>query len=262
MWPTYAICLTISFFLNLILQLPDRGGDWKKYLWNLCFMNGYVSIGYIDRAHWYMTTLLSLILVMTIFKALDLTKKPESYISWMMLVVLLKILDMDNVAHVLGGTYVCIACIGFGFAALYHTGKGLKKDLLRIRWYFVIIVAMGTTWHYFSLLRILEIMIGVFLLMGCLKGWFRFLLWKPIQFLGRISYPLYLIHQNVAYTVEYYLMLVAGSYCVWMGCVALLVVLLLAAAVYWMQSLMCYYLGACDVHNQEKYNLQDGNPGK
>lgn len=203
LWIPYSICLTVTFIVNIFFTLPDRGGGWKEYICNLFFINGYIGVDYLDRAHWYMTTLISLTVACTILKSYRLANKPESYFRWMVLVVGLKAFDLDSLGHLVGGQYIGIACIGFSFAALMHSGKMIGTDLWHLKWYCVLTAAIVCTLRYFGVLRIVFVLVGIALLWNCLSEKLTILCTKPLQFLGTISYVLYLIHQNIAYTIEY-----------------------------------------------------------
>lgn len=142
----------------------------------------------------------------------------------------LKALDLDSLGHLVGGQYIGIACAGFSFAALMDSGKMIGTDLWHLKWYCVLTAAIVCTLRYFGMLRIVFVLVGIALLWNCLSEKLTILCTKPLQFLGTISYVLYLIHQNIAYTIEYYLMKNIGHH--WRNeCIAFFVVLILAVVI-------------------------------
>lgn len=228
LWLPYGVCLTITFIVGLVLPIPGRGGGFIEYFCNLFFLNGYIDVGYIDRAHWYMTTLISLIVICTLLKSLCVEDKAESYFLWLGIILFLKVVNLDSIAHLLGDTYVGIACIGFSFSALVKSGKIVDFDFFHLKWYAVLIFSIVTVIHYFEILRLLFIVVGIFLIFGCLHEKMKILEKPFFQFFGGISYVLYLIHQNIAYTIVYYLMRYNDRYYFWLGFIAFFSVVALA----------------------------------
>lgn len=214
--------------MGLVLPIPGRGGGFIEYFCNLFFLNGYIDVGYIDRAHWYMTTLISLIVICTLLKSLCVEDKAESYFLWLGIILFLKVVNLDSIAHLLGDTYVGIACIGFSFSALVKSGKIVDFDFFHLKWYAVLIFSIVTVIHYFEILRLLFIVVGIFLIFGCLHEKMKILEKPFFQFFGGISYVLYLIHQNIAYTIVYYLMRYNDRYYFWLGFIAFFSVVALA----------------------------------
>ena len=47
--------------------------------------------------------------------------------------------------------------------------------------------------------------------------------WKPLTSLSKVTYPTYLIHQNIGYLVLYVLLVANGKYCLWSPFVAVAV---------------------------------------
>lgn len=214
--------------MGLVLPIPGRGGGFIEYFCNLFFLNGYIDVGYIDRAHWYMTTLISLIVICTLLKSLCVEDKAESYFLWLSIILFLKVVNLDGVAHVLGDTYVGIACICFSLSALVNSGKTVDLDFFHLKWYAVLVFSVATVIHYFGILRLIFIAVGIYLIFGCLHEKMKILERPFFQFFGRISYILYLIHQNIAYTSVYYLMRYNDRYYFWLGFIAFFSVVALA----------------------------------
>lgn len=54
-----------------------------------------------------------------------------------------------------------------------------------------------------------------------------------LVFLGTVSYPLYLIHQNISFVIQNVLFEVTGSYTMYWGIIALIIVFLIGIGLYY-----------------------------
>lgn len=112
LWPCYAVCITITAILIHLCNLPERMSTWKDYFLNLFFLNGYMGTVYVDGAHWYLTTLISVIIITGIFKKSKIANSYITYLVWILTVVGLRLNGASNIAHLLGGAYIGIASAG------------------------------------------------------------------------------------------------------------------------------------------------------
>lgn len=76
------------------------------------------------------------------------------------------------------------------------------------------------------------LLMGILLCRGAVKGSFRFLELHGFQYLGKVSFELYLIHQNIAYAIEYKLQGANGAFSYWYPLIALISVLCLSSMLY------------------------------
>ena len=70
LWPCYFVAVTVIFLVMLFFPLRGRESSWLDYLLNICFLNGFLGTPYVDGAHWYMTTLIAVILIISIARKL------------------------------------------------------------------------------------------------------------------------------------------------------------------------------------------------
>ena len=72
------------------------------------------------------------------------------------------------------------------------------------------------------------------IIIAAIKEKMEFLESKTLNMIGAISYPLYLIHQNVGMAIEYNMMVTFGKYSLWYVIIAIVLVIALAIVLYTM----------------------------
>ena len=90
LWPVYFVSITMTFAVTNIVNLPYRTYGWLEYLLNACFVNGFIGVPYIDGAHWYLTTLLALILVYGLIQKIHFKYAVLIYGGWILAAVIVK----------------------------------------------------------------------------------------------------------------------------------------------------------------------------
>lgn len=103
LWPCYAVAITITAVVVHIWPLPERTSTWTDWLLNLVFINGFIETPYIDGAHWYLTTLVSFIIITGIGRKLKLENNPFFYYALIVVYAIFKSLGMGIVPLILGG---------------------------------------------------------------------------------------------------------------------------------------------------------------
>lgn len=112
LWPSYIVAITLIQITITFFPLPGRICKWIEYGWNIAFINGFIGIAYVDGAHWYITTLISLLFITGFFKIIKIQNKEITYLIWMICVICLSKVFHSDLTHYLGGSYVGIASIG------------------------------------------------------------------------------------------------------------------------------------------------------
>ena len=123
LWPCYAIAITITAVVIHIWPLPERMSTLTDWILNIIFVNGFIDTPYIDGAHWYLTTLISFIVISGIAKKIKLDKTPFFYLGWMIVFVIAKAFDIEFVAILLGGGVLLSV-----YYYLFHKGNVPKME--------------------------------------------------------------------------------------------------------------------------------------
>ena len=200
LWPTYAIGITITFLSISIFGLPGRECNFIDYILNMFMINGFIGTRYVDGAHWYITYLLLFIFITTIIVILQ--KKYEVnrmtlVNSWsvidLVFTILSKYFEMNSRIYMLiGEKYVAFFILGIVIKEMQH-----NKDFKR--YVFSILCAMCVILLKEHWITIIGVLIFLFSFVLAINYKLKFLNAKTLVYIGGISYPLYIIHQNLGY---------------------------------------------------------------
>lgn len=188
---------------------------------NLTFINGFLGSPYVDGAHWYLTTLISFIIISGIGKKLKIEKKPFFYFEIIILYMISAKLHIENITKILGGEY----CFIFSLACtirwfVQKKCSSISKEVLL--WAFLGGVSLLGIFRFIGIEYFIIVLIITPCFLYCVLGKWKFMQNKIFIFWGTISYSLYLIHQNIAYEVEYYLVKNFGEWNALIGLAGLL----------------------------------------
>lgn len=226
LWPCYLISITVTFILVTIFYLPGRMTTWKDFALNILWINGFIGTPYVDGAHWYLTTLISFTFILGLIRKLKIQNKVISYFAWMMLGEIVVYLNMDIIGMMVGKYYIGYACISIALKQI------LQKKQNVMKWYILIIVSLLNIGLHIGIVALCELFIIVPVFVLCINKKLIFMSNTVFRGLAIISYPLYLIHQNIAFIIEYKLTNAIGSYSILFGIMAMAIVVVLAIVIY------------------------------
>lgn len=237
LWPQYFISITITFIILHVWYLPDRTCNFIDYVANIFWVNGFINLPYVDQAHWYITTLISFIIIETILRILKCEKTPEAYLIWMAFALLSKLLSLNFLYKLIGGSYVGVVGIAFSMKMILNKDASIK--MLKFRICILLVVSFLYLFATKGVYYDLYIFIIVIMFSLAYNKKISFLENKLLQIIALYSYPIYLIHQNVAFCFEYQ-MLIVGKYSIFSPMFALVIVAFLGIfinklSVYFMQ---------------------------
>lgn len=197
LWGCYIIALTITMIIVKLIGLPGRECSWLDYILNIFFINGFLGMPYVDGAHWYLTTLISITIIMGIIKKIRLKDNVWIYCMWLFIVGLLIKLGYSNITVFAGGTYLGSAIAGVALARIFSSNQQSTYK----RWIILFICSILFCYIIKGVTETIIVIVALLIVIPCLLEKFKLFENSILLKLGMISYPVYLIHQNIGFVI-------------------------------------------------------------
>ncbi len=206
LWLPYLCTITVTFVVTRFIELPSRTVDFSTYLLNIPLLNGFIGVSYVDAAHWYITQTLCFIFIVMFLEITRLNTKKAAYLVWLMAVIACFILSCFDFSGILGKLVgFARTVLGNGYAGAYIAGIMLRfidnDKSVRQKCFTMIItmLACAVFTYDFGLIAGAAFIVARTMIYFAIRQNLKFLEWKPLVFIGSISYGAYLIHQNIGY---------------------------------------------------------------
>lgn len=206
LYPTYWICLFISVVVLCTSGLNRTNVDAIDIIMNFTMWQQFLEFKHVDGSYW---SLLPELLFYFHMGFLILFKKKQKYIYYNFVILLLCLIHLFYPIkifwRILNLYYILLFLIGISFYRIYRGEKKLSNHIL-------ILVNLSLSLFMYNMSHPSETIpyYGfTFTIIICLFYLFIYnkFLWlgksKVLVFLGTISYPLYLIHSRLGFTVIY-----------------------------------------------------------
>lgn len=216
LYPALWVCCTITYLVSLSTQDPHFVVSPLDYLANLTMLNGFVGIPYVDGAYWTMIISLKFnLLLLFIMVAGQVKQMYWLACSWLAYSVLFALgIKIPHVDFFLLSSYAPFFIAGMMVYLIRTDGQKWKYWLLFVAsylaaLYYVVQDAQAKQAHYqvhysntvFILINTVYYFMFVLIALNKTK-------WLQVPFfatLGLITYPLFLLHQNLGYMAFTYL---------------------------------------------------------
>ena len=213
LYPAYWFSIFLTFVIVHIFSLPGREVNLLHALINLSLLQTWLSVPHIDGVYWVLSRFLCFYVLMLLLFNMRQLKSIESIsILWLAFIFLNRFSE-SIFGFALPGIIQLTLLFDFGnlfilgimFFRIKNKGNTVWRNTiiglcLLVQWF----LADGTTF----------IIICGFVLLFYLFLWncLSFIATRPLIFLGKISYVLFLIHQNIGYVVIRYLYRLDSEY--------------------------------------------------
>lgn len=204
--PIYWISMVITFCSTKLL-LPDRSVSFPAFIVNLTMLNDLFGIESVDGAYWtlrYEVTLYLIIFLLLLLKKEDKIK--ETFGIWLAIAIVLDIVSrITFVPHflinVILSQYIGAFVIGAIMGTIYRTQKYSIIDLLMVL-VSVIYFGLKNGFQYTIYLVLITVIFLMITLNKSIQAWKApGFIHDILMFFAGVSYPLYLIHQNIGYII-------------------------------------------------------------
>ena len=201
LYPAYWLAVVLTFAITTLAALPGRTVSLTDALINLSMLQQFVGVPHVDGAYWTLTVeLLFYFWIAVLFFSGAQRFLIPILCAWFALALLLKF--AEDVLHVALAPYVAKALICpwipfFGMGMLAQRALQLRRwDRSGVAMMAAATITAALIWGHASAMVAFVIAVTFMLLLDDRLTWLR---WQPLVFLGTISYPLYLLHQNIGY---------------------------------------------------------------
>lgn len=222
--PLYWIALIIIFVVMQLYQLPGRTASFSSFLLNFFYLGGFPHIAYVDGAHWFLRTMLVIIVFYSIVQ--KISERPR-FIVFVFTVLLIVVMDYasNNVGQNVIRRAIQLLCSpfsGFGFNYLIVAIMGSSLSIIqrnkRLIGIVMLLICLIAHMLIFGLPITIAMAIICLMFILCINNKMRFFEFSGFQVLAKSSYAIYLIHQNIGYIIM--LVLINHfEYGFWMGLV-------------------------------------------
>jgi peptidoglycan/LPS O-acetylase OafA/YrhL len=200
LYPTYWFCSLLTFLVVMLFPISEsRNTNLYDFLIGLTMFQAFSDRTYVDPSYWSLFIELWFYITFTIVAALRLFKNIYSIISIWLLLVLINclVLEIDYIGFLLNFKYGSLFAAGICFYKIKIDNDSSFKPKLLIS------ISILTT--IVSLNENAQIVLGTIIVYGlfflALFVFPKFFSCSCFTFLGNISYPLYLIHQNIGFVI-------------------------------------------------------------
>lgn len=213
LYPPYFIAITLAFLVSLLGYLgEDRVVGFKDYLLNVILVNGFISRPYVDGAHWYVTYIVIFTIWFAYFNKKRISNNPMLYEVCLIINIIVFFITryiIGNNFEVLSRfSYIIVGNKFLGFIVIGVCVKFIETSRDRSeknKW--LLVLGSSLLFIFISYRSLVMFMFGViFTFILYKRNYFSFLTKASvIVWIGDISYGIYLIHQNIGYSIMNYL---------------------------------------------------------
>jgi peptidoglycan/LPS O-acetylase OafA/YrhL len=203
LYPSFLACMIITTAVLILIGFPEREVHPKMFFMNLTMLPGLLGARAIDGVYWTLEKELIFYFFIALIILFQVKVKDFKFIffSWTACAIVTSVIKLGcNIDTPITDAFVRLLLLDWvGFFAVGVFLCMYDRNFIdRSTAMFGITIASASAvlWHFEDLFPVATV-IAIFIL--CCSYKFSVLTLPPVVFLGTISYPLYLIHQNVGY---------------------------------------------------------------
>lgn len=211
LYPAFWLACTLTFLITLWLGAPRFSASFSDYLGNMTLLGEFLGVSALDGSYWSLFVELRFYFLIFLLLLLKKIHYAETLlVLWLLISFLLEIKPIGALRYIFITEYAAFFIAGATFFLIWSESLSLNKALLLLSaWalseYEALSALPSMEEHYktqFNRLVILGIISTFFLgLFLVAQRWTGGLMRKRWLVLGALTYPLYLIHQNIGYMI-------------------------------------------------------------
>ncbi|MBI1425229.1 MAG: acyltransferase family protein [Gammaproteobacteria bacterium] len=200
-YPSYWLAVIFTATVVNAYTLTSLHRTTSEIALNLTMLQGYTEVRHVDGVYWTLSyELLFYTFMYLIYRFKFLNRITSIIFIWLSLQLASILIERYTgwfpwkitLFFILG--YIHLFAAGILFLKLY---EGEKNNSI----YLLLLYCLLIQWVKGDNIESIFVSAFFVLFMFFVNGWVKFIAIRPLLFLGAISYPLYLIHQNIGYVL-------------------------------------------------------------
>ncbi len=201
LYPPYWVCVGITFAVLSIAPLPGLKRTPFEALVNLTMVQYWLQTPEVDSVYWTLAVELAFYAFVSGLYIIGWLSKVERWMTlWLALIFLVRWGDLHGI-HIspLIRTAALLDHGHFFFAGVLF--YRMKSDGFTLPRWLLLTTCITAAWYVRDLPHALALSVASILFLAFITGRLRWIVVTPLVFLGDISYPLYLLHQNIGFAI-------------------------------------------------------------
>lgn len=200
LYPSYWVAVIFTFLVLSIVGLPGRETTIIHTLINLTMLHEFFGIPHVDGVYWSLSVELSFYVL--VFLSLFVNKSLFIKWGWSLLLILSIIVFVKSASVFSSNTFVLKYFHLFYAGSVFYAWR--KKQLSVYLIIPLLLITLVNEYLLHGLLFMKPILFFYLLFIALQFNLLRYFPNKVFLFLGFISYPLYLLHQNLGYLILFH----------------------------------------------------------
>jgi len=211
LYPAFWACCTITFVVTIAIGGSRYSASMSQYLINMTMLSGLIGVPPIDGSYWSLFVELKFYALVAIVLLIGRIHQAQLFlIFWLMASIVLEFLPVDMLRHLLTVHFSGYFIAGATFFLMMSQGVSLTRvGMLFLSWCLAVYEAINdlpkfeehfnTDMSRYVVTVIITTFFLVMLLIALRRtGFFGRNRWLLA---GTLTYPLYLLHQNIGFMV-------------------------------------------------------------
>ena len=203
LFPTYWSAVALTWVIVSIVGLPGYGVTWNEAIFNLSMLQSFFSVRDVDGVYWSLQVeLLFYVWMLILWVTGMLHYSVAIFIGWV------AIAGMATIVEILWGMKVSFALKHFlllewipWFALGMIAYLTLRERRFGLTHGIVVLAAIATVAARNHMPSTIAAVAVFGIMWAASRQKLKLLEWKPLVFFGMISYPLYLVHEQIGWIV-------------------------------------------------------------
>lgn len=209
LFPAFWVCCTATFFVTVFFGAPRFSATYQQYAINMTMLSGFFGIPSIDGVYWSLFVELRFYALIALVLYLNKIEHIEKLlVAWLIATCALEIVPIGRLRFAVIADYSPLFIGGAISYLIWRDGANIRR-LLTFAICFALTAyqsiarldslesAYKVTFHKPTVLGLIACCFIALLLVGLKKT--SILGKRSWQVLGALTYPLYLLHQNIGY---------------------------------------------------------------